>query len=1048
VSTIEPRERERDAVWVVWQRSTLAALVILLVAGGLATAPAAQAACNPQGPNAIAAENAQTQGVADRGDWDITGSGSASLQGFATEISVNCGSPVQFKITAANTYRLDIYRMGWYGGHGARKVATVTPTSVTNQGGCATDSTTGLTDCANWSVSATWNVPSDAVSGIYFAHVVSTAGPAAASHIVFVVRNDSSTSDLYFQTSDTTWQAYNPYGAGSLYTGGPTTGPLAGIGRSVKVSYNRPFTTRDQSPQDWVFNAEYPMVRWLERNGYDVSYATGVDSDARGALMLQHKTFLSVGHDEYWSGDQRANVEAARNAGKNLAFFSGNEVFWKTRWENSHRTLVTYKGTHGDAVDPTGAWTGTWRDPRSLNPEGARPENALTGTIFTVNAGTVTLQVPAAEGKLRLWRGTPVAGQSAGQTMPLGVDTIGYEWDEDVDNGARPAGLVELSSTTATGIQKLQDYGSIYGPGTATHHLTLYRDTNGAGPDALVFGAGTVQWSWGLDNDHDGGSAPADSSMQQATVNLMADMGAQPATPSGVSPATASTDTVAPSTSIASPADASAVPAGTSIIHGTAADTGGRVGAVEVSVDGGTTWHPANGRESWSYTWTPATTGRTTLLARAADDSANLGAAATVTVNVGTRGCPCSLLGDAPMAAASSDNQPTEVGMRFRADDDGFITALRYWGTGVSGTHVGRLWTSTGTKLAQATFASSALGWHQVALPVPVPVSAGATYISSYYASAGGYPEDQGFFNDPFDAPPLHAPANTGASPNGVYTYATNEADGGFPDQSFNASNYGSDVVFVHTDQTAPTVLSVAPADGAGAVGASTQVSATFDEALAASTLDGFTFQLRDGAGTAVPAAVAYNAPTRTAVLTPSTPLAGSARYSATVKGGAVGVSDLAGNPLAQDRTWSFTTAPGPTGGNESGAGSSTSGSGAGAHASHSAAAAALRVTVTPRRIRASSAGTVKLRVACPQRARSCKIKLRLRLGRRDVATKTLTVSGGHSKTFVLKLNATARRDLRRKGSLAVTAIAAVRDKAGKSATTRTSIRLLAPRRR
>ncbi len=70
--------------------------------------------------------------------------------------------------------------------------------------------------------------------------------------------------------------------------------------------------------------------------------------------------FLSVGHDEYWSGGQRTNVEAARDAGVNLAFFSGNEVFWKTRWENSidgsgtpYRTLVTYKETHANAViDP------------------------------------------------------------------------------------------------------------------------------------------------------------------------------------------------------------------------------------------------------------------------------------------------------------------------------------------------------------------------------------------------------------------------------------------------------------------------------------------------------------------------------------------------------------------------------------------------------------------------------------------------------------------------------------------------------------------------
>ena len=150
----------------------------------------------------------------------------------------------------------------------------------------------------------------------------------AASHIVFVVRNDASTSDMLFQTSDTTWQAYNDYGGNSLYEGSPA-------GRAYKVSYNRPFDTNAETPEDFVWNAEYPMVRFLEANGYDVSYTTGIDTDRRGNLITNHKTFLSVGHDEYWSGGQRANVEAARAAGVNLAFFSGNEVFWKTRWENS-----------------------------------------------------------------------------------------------------------------------------------------------------------------------------------------------------------------------------------------------------------------------------------------------------------------------------------------------------------------------------------------------------------------------------------------------------------------------------------------------------------------------------------------------------------------------------------------------------------------------------------------------------------------------------------------------------------------------------------------
>ncbi len=121
------------------------------------------------------------------------------------------------------------------------------------------------------------------------------SGAAGASHVVFVVRDDDGGSDVLFQTSDTTWQAYNKYGGNSLYEGSPD-------GRAYKVSYNRPFITRGNASEDWLFNAEYPMVRWLERNGYDVSYSTGVDSERLGAELREHRAFLSVGHDEYWSG--------------------------------------------------------------------------------------------------------------------------------------------------------------------------------------------------------------------------------------------------------------------------------------------------------------------------------------------------------------------------------------------------------------------------------------------------------------------------------------------------------------------------------------------------------------------------------------------------------------------------------------------------------------------------------------------------------------------------------------------------------------------------
>ncbi len=262
-------------------------------------------------------------------------------------------------------------------------------------------------------------------------------------------------------------------------------------------------------------------------------------------------------------------------------------------------------------------------------------------------------------------------------SWPAGVatltdGTIGYEWDEDLDNGSRPAGLVRLSSTTVSGVEKIQDYGSTYGPGTATHHLTLYRDTNGAGPDSLVFGAGTVQWSWGLDENHDRSGGSPDGSMQQATVNLLADMGAQPGLlQAGLTAASASTDSAAPTPTITSPAAGATVEQRSPVtIRGTAADAGGRVGAVEVSVDGGATWHPATGRETWTYAWTPAAAGQVTIRSRAADDSGNLSApSAGVAVTVTGRTCPCSLFGDAlPAETDLNDNQPIEVGVRFRAD--------------------------------------------------------------------------------------------------------------------------------------------------------------------------------------------------------------------------------------------------------------------------------------------------------------------------------------------------------------------------------------------
>lgn len=783
-----------------------------------AVRPAAVNCATPA--NAIVAENC-LQGTPSS-VWQVTGAGDPTLQGFATDISYNKGDTVAFKIDdqSGASYAINIYRLGYYGGNGARLVATIPAgqTATTAQPPCASDPATGLVDCGNWSVTATWTIPSGPgtpPSGIYMAQPV-RSDTGGASQIFFVVRNDAGPSDLLFKTSDTTWHAYNDFGGNSLYAGGPGTNPA----RAYKVSYNRPFNNRNNvtqtSTHDFVFYAEYPMIRWLEANGYDVSYMSTLDMERGAALLTNHKAILSVGHDEYWPGGTRNALTAARDAGVHLGFFSANTGFWKVRWEPStvttdgsptdNRTMVCYKETfttNGQPLDPADppTSTATWRDPRFGAPaDGYRPENALNGTLFNVNeTGAVGFPyvVTQADGLMRFWRNTSVARLTAGSKVSLNANTLGYEYDSDVDNGFRPAGIVRLSTTPLSKVAVLEDSGATYISGNVTHNMTLYKAASGA----LVFSAGSVQWSWGLDGNHDGpGSSVADLRMQQATVNLFADMGAQPATlQTGLMTATASTDTTAPVSTITSPAPGAVIQAGlTANISGTATDAGGGVvGGVEYSTDGGATWHPANGRGSWSGTWLPVTSGPATLLSRAVDDSGNIEApSAGNTVTVTGGGVTLFPVSAMPGVVEQLDPHALDLGIRFYSDQPGVVRAIRFYaGQNNTGTHTVSLWTNAGKLLGRASAtALTGIGWQQLNFTTPVAIQANTYYVASYHTNSGYYSSDDFYFTGRgINAPPLHAPADGQAGGNGLYIYAKNPA---FPNQTYQSENYWVDVVF------------------------------------------------------------------------------------------------------------------------------------------------------------------------------------------------------------------------------------------------------------
>ena len=404
--------------------------------------------------------------------------------------------------------------------------------------------------------------------------------------------------------------------------------------------------------------------------------------------------------------------------------------------------------------------------------------------------------------------------------------------------------------------------------------------------------------------------------MQQATINLFADMGVQPASlQSGLVAASKSTDTIPPNSTITSPTSGTVQSGTLTTITGTATDTGGVVGGVEVSTDGGTTWHPATGRANWTYNWTPTgTAGTVNIQSRAVDDSGNIETpSGGVTLTLAARTCPCSIW-NSPTPGTIDDGDPAavELGVKFRPDTNGFITGISFYKSAANtGTHVGHLWTDSGTLLATGTFSGeSSSGWQKLFFSSPIAVTANTAYVASYFAPNGHYSANAGYFaSSGVDNAPLHALADGVDGGNGTYAYG---AGNNFPNSSFQSTNYWVDVVFatsVGADTTPPSVISVSPAAGATLVATTTTVNAVFSEAINAATISGTTFQLFGPSNSLVAATVTYTSGSQTATLTPTAALAFSTTYTAVVTGGSSGVKDVAGNAMTSNFTWSFTTA-------------------------------------------------------------------------------------------------------------------------------------------
>ncbi|MGN6404812.1 DUF4082 domain-containing protein [Sinomonas sp.] len=265
--------------------------------------------------------------------------------------------------------------------------------------------------------------------------------------------------------------------------------------------------------------------------------------------------------------------------------------------------------------------------------------------------------------------------------------------------------------------------------------------------------------------------------------------------------------------------------------------------------------------------------------------------------------CPCTVFPTSatPVTANSGDTNGVELGMKFQTSTAGQITGVRFYkGSQNTGTHVGNLWGSDGTKLATVTFVNeTGSGWQQAYFSTPVSVSANTTYVVSYYAPNGNYSYTGNGFANAQGAAPITGLASAGSGGNGVYTYGGTSA---FPSGSYNATNYWVDAVFNPGSPAAPAVLSTSPSQGATGVSGTSSVSVTFDQAVDTSSA---TFTLTPSGGSAVAGTTGSLSAAGTYTFTPNDALAGNTTYTASVSG----VKSGTGQAMPSAYSWSFTTA-------------------------------------------------------------------------------------------------------------------------------------------
>jgi hypothetical protein len=466
-------------------------------AAGSPAAPSGSVSAVGGTPTALQIEQARPGNA----DWQAGPTGpQEAVEGYADKVSVLPGESFALHVsTTAPGFTVSAYRMGWYGGAKARRVWRSDRIAGHRQAPSTLSGST-RTVRANWT--PTVSVSTEGwPEGAYLLRLDAENG--FHRYVPMIVRSTDVAGKTVLAHGAATWQAYNVWGGYSLYQG--QNGSYGT--RSLSVSFDRPY---DGTGADLFLVYERAVVELTERLGIPLAYTTGLEIHRQPGSLHGATTLLSLGHDEYWTPQQRTAVTRLRDAGTNIAFLGANTCFRRIRIEDDARTVVCYKTDFEDdplyGKDDALVTTDFRAEPR---PD---PESSLTGVLYEGYPTDAPYVVHAADHWL--YAGT---GVKNGESFP---HLVGVEYDRVTPDQPTPRPIEILA------------HSPLVCEGRDSHSDTAYYTVpSGAG----VFASGTMRWVEGLMagthedwGDH-GMDARTGAFVTRATENLITSFAKGPA---------------------------------------------------------------------------------------------------------------------------------------------------------------------------------------------------------------------------------------------------------------------------------------------------------------------------------------------------------------------------------------------------------------------------------------------------------------------------------------------------------------------------------------